>query len=425
MNLRFGVYEHRIVYDSDKLIRRQLIVLKDQDGDIVGWTDFHKYARSGKKALSRSIYSGQNSRCYNVSLLLNYIFFDKYHITKLTDITEEMVRGFLTDYGLCRLPSDTEKTHRGKEAVNNCITQIMDFLDLLTQDNPTCKLKVDNLYRTEKVFNRKRKRYEKKRVPTFEINHIPNNRKILRDLPEKAFQIIFNEIIENHRDLLMLAALSAFAGLRPSESCNVRRPDSALGPGIRFEITDGEVTNVLIDLSAEKNLRSDLVAVGAIKKERIQKVYPAFLEAFMDCYNLYMKYIEGNPYEKEYGALTNTSFGKAYTYAAYYQAFQNIVDKCIPIMLEDSDPQTVNYGLLLQEHRISPHIFRHWFSVKLTLYGEDVAGLMYWRGDKSPESALTYLQNKSELEKQFVRVNNEVFNFSLWKAEKIVKEKHD
>ena len=425
MNLRFGVYEHRIVYDNDKLIRRQLIVLKDQDGDIVGWTDFHKYARSGKKALSRSIYSGQNSRCYNVSLLLNYIFFDKYHITKLTDITEAMVRGFLTDYGLCRLPSDTAKTHRGKEAVNNCITQIMDFLDLLTQDNPTCKLKVDNLYRTEKVFNRKRKRYEEKRVPTFEINHIPNNRKILRDLPEKAFQIIFNEIIENHRDLLMLAALSAFAGLRPSESCNVRRPDSALGPGIRFEITDGEVTNVLIDLSEEKNLRSDLVAVGAIKKERIQKVYPAFLEAFMDCYNLYMKYIEGNPYEKKYGALTNTSFGKAYTYAAYYQAFQNIVDKCIPIMLEDSDPQTVNYGLLLQEHRISPHIFRHWFSVKLTLYGEDVAGLMYWRGDKSPESALTYLQNKSELEKQFVRVNNEVFNFSLWKAEKIVKEKHD
>lgn len=290
--IRFGVYEHKIVYNNEQLIRRQLIVLKDQDGDIVGWTDFDKYTRSGKKSFSRSIFSGQDSRSFNVSLLLNYIFFDKYHITKLTDITEEMVRSFLTDYGLCRLPRDTEKTHRGKEAVNSCISQIMDFLDLLTQDNPTCKLKVDNLYRTEKVFNRKRKRYEEKRVPTFEINHIPNNRKILRDLPEKAFQIIFNEIIENHRDLLMLAALSAFAGLRPSESCNVRRPDSALGPGIRFEITDGEVTNVLIDLSAEKNLRSDLVAVGAIKKERIQKVYPAFLEAFMDCYNLYMKYVE-------------------------------------------------------------------------------------------------------------------------------------
>ena len=56
--LRFGVYEKKLVYDTDKLIRRQLIVLKDQDGDIVAWTDFHKYARSGKKSLSRSIFSG-------------------------------------------------------------------------------------------------------------------------------------------------------------------------------------------------------------------------------------------------------------------------------------------------------------------------------------------------------------------------------
>ena len=40
-DLRFGVYEQKLVYDADKLIRRQLIVLKDQDGDIVGWTDFH------------------------------------------------------------------------------------------------------------------------------------------------------------------------------------------------------------------------------------------------------------------------------------------------------------------------------------------------------------------------------------------------
>lgn len=61
-----------------------------------------------------------------------------------------------------------------------------------------------------------------------------------------------------------------------------------------------------------------------------------------------------------------------------------------PEMLSSGNAKTVNYGLLLQEHAVSPHILRHWYSVKLTLYGEDVAGLMTWRGDKSPESALTY-----------------------------------
>ena len=41
---------------------------------------------------------------------------------------------------------------------------------------------------------------------------------------------------------------------------------------------------------------------------------------------------------------------------------------------------------------------------------------MYWRGDSSPESALTYLQNKGDLEKQFRHVNTELFDFISWQA---------
>lgn len=33
-DLRFGVYEHKLVYDTDKIIKRQLIVLKDEDGKV-------------------------------------------------------------------------------------------------------------------------------------------------------------------------------------------------------------------------------------------------------------------------------------------------------------------------------------------------------------------------------------------------------
>lgn len=417
--LRFCVYEHKLVYDTDQLLCRQFIVLKDEDGNIVKWTNFHKYAKGGKKTLARSLYAGQDKRCTMACLLLNYVFFEKYNIDKLTDISADMVKNFLNDYGLCRLPSDNKNTHRGKEAVHLCISQILDFLDLMIQDNPGCKMKINDLYRKEKVFSKAKRKYYEKSVPIFEVNYRPNNKKIFRDIPEGAFQIIMNEIVSHHRNILMLAALSAFAGMRPSECCNVRREDSALGPGILFEKVDGEVTGIIIDISEEKNLRSDLVRVGGIKKERSQKVYPAFIEAFMSCYNLYMSYIENNPYESAYGALTNTSTGKAYTYDAYYAEFKKVVRDCIPIMLEDNDPKTVNYGHLLQEHNISPHILRHWFSVKLTLYGEDVAGLMNWRGDKSPQSALTYLMNKSELEKQYELVSDEIFNYSLWKAGKI------
>lgn len=52
---------------------------------------------------------------------------------------------------------------------------------------------------------------------------------------------------------------------------------------------------------------------------------------------MYMEYITGKPYEKEYGALTNSSTGKAYTYDSYYMEFKKVIKDCIPIMLNDSD----------------------------------------------------------------------------------------
>ena len=132
-----------------------------------------------------------------------------------------------------------------------------------------------------------------------------------------------------------------------------------------------------------------------------------------------MDYMEGHKYEADYGALTINKQGKAITYNNYYKKFRKVVGELIPELLKSDDAETVNYGHLLMETDISPHVFRHWFSVKLTLFGEDVAGLMYWRGDKVSESALTYLQNKGELEKQYLKVNTEVFNYSLWKAGKL------
>lgn len=416
MNLRFSVYKHRLVYDDDKLLVRHFIVLKDEDGFIQKWTDFDKYARGGRTATVRSITSDNSRRCMIACKLLNYVFFDKYHIERLVDIEIDMVKEFVRDYGLCRLPDDTEKTSRTKESVEMCVREVMDFILFLIEDDPECKIKKDDLYREEEVTSRRRGTITK-RVPVFEVLYKPTARTILRDMPEEAFQIIMDEIVANHRNILMLAALGAFAGLRPSEACNVRRIDSKMGPGIVFKHVDGEVIGVDIDLRYERPLRSDLVNVGGIKKHRIQKVYPAFLEAFMSCYNLYMDFIKDRPYEEEYGPLTTANNGKAYTYYAYRIEFQNAVNDCIPAMLASHDHKTVNFGFLLLENNISPHILRHWFTVKLLLYGEDEAGLMNWRGDKSVTSAHQYLMNKGELVREFEHINGEILNYELWRAE--------
>lgn len=419
-NIRFSVYEHNLVIKENQLISRKFIVIRDNKKHIVAWTDFHQHIRSGRNRLARSISDDGNMRFYSVCMLLNYAFFDKYSIHRLIDLNVQIVRDFLNDYGMGNLPGDVKG--RTEATVHTCIRHIMDFLESLIEKKGTeCTLKRSDLYKESKVYNMRRRKMETRKVPVFDVRYISAPREIFRDMPESVFSILMGVIIQKHKDILMLAALGAFAGMRPSECCNVRRNDSVLGAGIRFVIIDGEIEDIIIDLRKELNLRSDLKKVGAIKKERTQRVYPAFLKAFYECYQIYMEYMDGKKYEADYGALTVNKQGKALTYDNYYKKFQLVIRDVIPELLKSDDPEAVNYGYLLQENNIGPHIFRHWFSVKLTLFGEDVSGLMYWRGDKSPESALTYLQNKGDLEKQYKKVNNEIFDYSMWKAGKIRK----
>ena len=60
------------------------------------------------------------------------------------------------------------------------------------------------------------------------------------------------------------------AGLRPSEACNVRRPDSVLGPGMRFEMRDGQIVNVIIDLREEK-ISDPILSMSAESRKRESK----------------------------------------------------------------------------------------------------------------------------------------------------------
>ncbi len=413
-NYHFAVYEHRLIFKDSELLIRKFIVLKDKDNHILSFTNFHKYIKSSKNKSLRRITDDGNSRFYYIVKFLNYVFFQKYYIKKLKDVQVNMISDFLNDYGQGTLPDDARE--RTKETVKVCISTIMDFCEnFIEQTHGKCHIKKSDLYK-EITTRNKRGELIKKKIPAFDVMYCSRPRSIFRDMPNSVFNLFMNQIINNHKDILMLVALSAFAGLRPAEACNVRRVDSALGPGIRFVTQNGEITDIILDLKKELNLRSDLKTVGSIKKERIQRVYPAFLESFMECYRNYMDYMEGRKYEADYGALTVNKQGKAITYDNYYQKFRQVIAELVPILLSDEDAEVVNYGHLLMENNISPHILRHWFSVKLTLYGEDVAGLMYWRGDSSPLSALTYLQNKGELEKQYRHVNSELFDFISWQA---------
>ena len=419
-SVRFGIYTHLVVINkTGEIAERYLIVLK-KGNRIINWTDFHKYIRSSKTKLSHQLNENNKQRTKNIVKLLNYVFFEKYHIHKLEDINIQMVQRYLNEYGMCNLPNDDDLTHRKQSTVDVCITHIIDFLvEFIRDKNSGCKFKEKELYRVEKVWSKHRMTFVERKVPTFTINTANEyDDKIFRDIPTDAFAIIMNNIYFNHPRILMLAANSAFAGCRPSESCNIRREDSKLGPGIMIEYIDDKVENITLDLRYELNLRSDGVVVGRIKKHRLQKVYHGLMSNWIECYNRYNKFNEGRKYEAEYGPLTTNNVGMAMTYQTYYDEFRSAVKEVIPEMLADDNPEVVFYGNLLATHRISPHILRHWFTVYLVLNGAELNDLMYWRGDRTPESSEVYLNNKSDIVKKHNQVAEEAFDFLYWRAAK-------
>jgi len=412
-DMHFSVYEHRFIIKDNHLVTRQFIVLRYTDGSI-RFTNFHKYIKSPINRVKKYTNDG-NSRFHFVAQFLNYAYFQA-GLERLNDITADIVDDFLNAYGMCELPSDGESKKRTEETVKRCVRTIMDFMEIyITEQKGQCRMKKDDLF---KYVNRRERhgRMVKVKVPAFDVKYTGNRKEIFRDIPNKAFDMLFNHIVVYHTDLLGLVILSAFAGLRPSEACNVRREDSPLGAGIMFDIADGELLKIEIDLRVEMNLRSDMRSVGKIKKERKQQIPDIFLQSFKEAYDLYMEYLSGKKYEKDYAPFTLNKQGRAMTYDSYLKKFQDIIrNEMVPLYLASDDPEIVMYGRILLEHRLSPHVFRHWYTVQLVLSGINEPGtLMYWRGDSAPESALTYLQNKGELEKQYQKVNNEVFDYLLW-----------
>lgn len=414
-NLRFSVYSHTLVIGDNNLITRKFIVLKDSKGNIK-FTDFHRYVKPTNKTI-RNIADDGNNRFDFVVKFLNYAYFHK-GIQTLNELTIPIIKDFMNGYGTGTLPGDEKG--RTKNTVQACIAAIMDFLEVYIKEcKGKCHLKKDDLYKYVPVRDKNGRTFNKK-VPVFDVVYTNKPKEIFRDIPNDAFDMLFEHIALYHTDLLGLVTLSAFAGLRPSEACNVRREDSAWGPGLLFHIYDGEVHKVQIDLRQELCLRSDLKSTGKIKKERMQTVPLIFTDAFVDSYNNYMGYMNGKKYEAAYGAFTVNKQGKAITYKNYYQRFVKIIkEEMIPKYLESNDPEIVMYGRLLLENNLSPHVFRHWYTVQLVLSGMDNVGeLMEARGDSSPESSLTYLQNKGELEKQYRKVSNEMFDYLSWVAQK-------
>jgi len=416
-----GVYNHKLVIQDSRLVNMKFIVIKTDKNTIVKFTKLHKYISVGKGKTAVRVDATAGNKPYFVCKMLNFLFIEnayKYKLSSIEDITPKHLEDFMYDYSMNHgetLQYPTEST------VNTCVNVIIDFMDNYLKIHDYNRWKEHEFFTTVTVRNR-HKNYGEKKVPSFNVVHSGKIKTIFRDMPNSVFNLIMSYAATHYRQIFFLMAISAFTGMRPSEACNIRQEISPLGKGIYVYRQGTKVTKIKLDIREEKQLRSDLVFVGGIKSERWQEVYPCFINAFMNAYELHLEYLSTKEFESEFCPMNINTNGVAMTYDNYFQTFRRMIDEMKPMFINHSNPEISTFGHMLLETNIAPHIFRHWFSVRLTLYGEDVAGLQHWRGDRSPLSAITYIKNKGELSKQLAHTNNVMFAYMQEAAKDLLKD---
>jgi integrase len=421
MNYRYAVYQHSLIAPDGQVYRRPFIVVKNQYNVIIRFTKLHNYAGIFDGKVFAPMQSDATTKLHYICKMLNYILIEKfmvYGVDHVFNINREMLENFFRDYA--EEPQSSGE-YRGEASIENCVSIVTAFFRKLCRKFGGKMLLKDTELITEKLVYSKRAGMTAKAVPAFQIRGMGKKKPIFRELPTKMFRIFLNQAFRYTPDIAFAICLQAFAGLRAGEVCNVRQEQSPIGGGIILTCIGNDIRKAEIDLTREYPMRSDGVICGRIKKERVQCVYPPFLDAFTVAYKHHKIWLSAHSFEPDYCPMFVNNRGLAMTYDDYFNRFEMLIKKRFcPALLESGDPEARLYGQLLYEHKLGPHSLRHWFTVQLVLHGEDIAQIQYWRGDKSPESAFTYLQNKGELVKELEQAGDALIEMMLLLGEQEV-----
>ena len=406
-NYYYALYGHKLISTDGIVYTRSFIVIKNQFGVIVQFTNLHNYACIYEDKVFVPLVSDAKTRLYYICMMLNYILiehYDKFCIDHVFKVSREALESFFRDYAMEKLSNGE---YRGEQSIEKCVYAVTAFFRKLRwKFGGYVLLCQEDLY-TEKMVFSKYGKFKQKKLPAFQVKGIPKNSECFRELPTKAFKVLLKLAFRYTPDIAFAICLQAFAGLRAGEICNIRQEGSPIGNSIIVTRIGTRTTKVEINLKRELPMRSDGVICGKIKKERIQCIYPPFLESFATAYEHHKRYLSGCSFEKEYSPMFINSKGMAMTYPVYTRRFNDLINNYFRSeLLKYDDPECRIYGQLLYENRLGLHSLRHWYSAQLVLHGENIAQIQYWRGDKNPTSAFMYLQNKGDLLRELKSAND-------------------
>ena len=404
----FAVLETPCKDQTDNLacILRQ-IVIKDKDGLVTprGFTKLETYVHPyGGRWTYEKVPTQQE--LIDVCQALN--FFAEHGATKLWDIDKDMVYQFFDHYRTKEVHGkEGRQQHVNDASLSLCVRTVSAFLCNLSKDG-LVKIEPEELMRCEYRRSQRTRRETKAFVPIYSKRAISSAPGILmRDMPEEAVGTLM-ELARIYDPMIRFAiALQAYAGLREGEAMNVRQERSPLShvPGIKIRYEGTAVRGIDIDLTREFQLRSDGINVGRIKRNPNSptEVYEKHRQTVYEAYLDHLQILERTHCEADYMPMFVCRNGKAMTRQAYCIRFGKLVGRLTDLWIDSEDPRLSAFAQYLLTYHFAPHALRHYFSVHLALDGLDVSRIMALRGDRNPDSALTYFQNKGMLREKAER----------------------
>lgn len=421
---RFSVLEVPVTDTGGYETIKRLVVVKNKDGLITAFTGLEYFSApyTGRRPYTRE---RGKEELYYVCHALNYIFMDqqrRYRIQRLSEVTAEMIFEAFDSYRVMPKTPEAEQ-YRGQQSLDRYVYSVSAFFANASSLCTGCAVSAEELFCDKSVPDKYSKTGRKQtiKLPAYDARSRSDEvSSLMRDVPDKVMDMLI-EVAEIYDPMLVFAIVaSKTCGLRLGELMNMRQPDSPLSgtPGIRFGYLGSAVSSIEIDLTREYRMRSDGMNCGKIKKERRVVVYKPFIREFMRGYDYHMKLLARTPYEPEYKPMFVSKNGKAMTAKTFSARFSKLVDEQLKLrLLSSEDPTLVAYGMELEELSLTPHALRHYFSVRLVLENLDTAQIMFYRGDRSPASALTYLANKGALIRKLNETHTAAINMLRFEKE--------
>ncbi|MBQ9007710.1 MAG: hypothetical protein IJ088_04770 [Clostridia bacterium] len=393
---RYVSHSEQIAGKNGQAVQVTYIMIADRNGLIRKVTHLQDYLASGPNGVSPFTSSAKTYAAF-FTPMLNYCIYERrkdFGICSPLQITKPMMEQYFTEYasspaanGLLRMPNTVQKCI----AVNT-----FSMARLVRHYGNEMALSPEDLLVTKRVYI-PTKGHVVTEVPNFNVTGGKLRPGLLRDISTEAFEILLGLAFRYTPDIAFGLCAQAFAGLRPGEVCNMHQDSSIYGPSVIYTADSQGSRIPELDLSMEYVMRSDNVSVGGIKRERIQKVFPDFVPAFERAYEFHKAYLEKQSFEPEYAPMFVTGNGMAMTYDDYEKRFNELVTDYFVPELSQCHPPLSDYGLLVKERGLAPHIGRHVYTLQLVERGLTPEMIKFWRGDRSIESAMTYWAGKGEL----------------------------